>query len=141
MFNCSTNCLCPIRSSQLTTALPFSMRTSSIEMIAEDNSPPPPKKNNGPSLSGGPLFQSLRQEGVRCNLEHDFSQLAWEALKGEEEGGIWARVPLLPHPSRVVSRPNSIPLPFRTPAAQARFFLALHASVWTQFTLLFLITF
>ena len=30
MFNCSTNCLCPIRSSQLTATLPFSMRTSSI---------------------------------------------------------------------------------------------------------------
>ena len=30
MFNCSTNCLCPIRSSQLTAALPFSMRTSSL---------------------------------------------------------------------------------------------------------------
>ena len=29
MFNRCTNCLCPIRSSQLTAALPFSMRTSS----------------------------------------------------------------------------------------------------------------
>ena len=30
-----------------------------------------------------------------------------------------AGVPLLPRPSRVVSRPNSLPLPFRTPASQA----------------------
>ena len=46
---------------------------------------------------------------------------AWQALKGEGEGGIWARegVPLLRPPSRVVSRPNSLPLPFRTPATQA----------------------
>jgi len=29
-------------------------------------------------------------------------------------------VPLLPPPSRVVSRPNSLPLPFRTPATQAK---------------------
>ena len=29
MFNYSTNCLCPIHSSQLMAALPFSMRTSS----------------------------------------------------------------------------------------------------------------
>ena len=30
-----------------------------------------------------------------------------------------ARVPLLPPPSRVVSSPNSLPLPFRTPATRA----------------------
>ena len=30
------------------------------------------------------------------------------------------RVPLLPPPSRVVSRPNSLSLPFRTPATQVR---------------------
>ena len=29
------------------------------------------------------------------------------------------RVPLLPPPSRVVSHPNSLSLPFRTPATQA----------------------
>ena len=39
-------------------------------------------------------------------------QLAWQVLKGEGEGegGIWVRV---------VSRPTSLPLPFRTPATQA----------------------
>ena len=30
--------------------------------------------------------------------------------------------PLLPPPTRAVSRPNSLPLPFRTPATQAKFF-------------------
>ena len=29
---------------------------------------------------------------------------------------------LLPPPTRAVSRPNSLPLPFRTPATQAKFF-------------------
>ena len=38
-----------------------------------------------------------------------------------ENNGFLAGVPLLPPPSRVVSRPNSLPLPFRTPATQARF--------------------
>ena len=38
----------------------------------------------------------------------------WQALK--EEGGIWARESVR---ARVVSRPNSLPLPFRTPATQA----------------------
>ena len=37
-----------------------------------------------------------------------------------ENNGFLAGVPLLPPPSRVVSRPNSLPLPFRTPATQAR---------------------
>ena len=37
-------------------------------------------------------------------------QPVWQALKGEGEGGIWARK---------VSRLNSLPLPFRTPATQA----------------------
>ena len=36
-----------------------------------------------------------------------------------ENNGFLAGVPLLPPPSRVVSRPNSLPLPFRTPATQA----------------------
>ena len=36
-----------------------------------------------------------------------------------ENNGFLAGVPLLPPPSRVVSRPNSLPLPFRTPAMQA----------------------
>ena len=35
------------------------------------------------------------------------------------------RVPLPPPPSRVVSRPNSLPLPFRTPARQATLFAVL----------------
>ena len=30
--------------------------------------------------------------------------------------------PLLPPPTRAISRPNSLPLPFRTPATQAKFF-------------------
>ena len=30
------------------------------------------------------------------------------------------KVPFLPPPSRVVSPPNSLPLPFRTPATQAK---------------------
>ena len=41
--------------------------------------------------------------------------------KGEE--------PLLPPPSRAVSRPNSLPFPFRTPATQA---ILDRASVHTQ---------
>ena len=36
-----------------------------------------------------------------------------------KNNGFLAGVPLLPPPSRVVSRPNSLPLPFRTPATQA----------------------
>ena len=36
-----------------------------------------------------------------------------------ENNGFLAGVPLLPPPWRVVSRPNSLPLPFRTPAMQA----------------------
>ena len=36
-----------------------------------------------------------------------------------ENDGFLAGVPLLPPPSRVVSRPNSLSLPFRTPATQA----------------------
>ena len=36
-----------------------------------------------------------------------------------ENNGFLAGVPLLPPPSHVVSRPNSLPLPFRTPATQA----------------------
>ena len=38
-----------------------------------------------------------------------------------ENNGFLAGVPLLRPPSRV-SRPNSIPLPFRTPATQAKLF-------------------
>ena len=41
-----------------------------------------------------------------------------------ENNGFLAGVPLLPPPSRVVSRPNSLPLPFRTPATQATFTVA-----------------
>ena len=37
-----------------------------------------------------------------------------------ENNGFLAGVPLLQPPSRVVSRSNSLPLPFRTPATQAR---------------------
>ena len=42
-----------------------------------------------------------------------------------ENNGFLAGVPLLPPPSRVVSRPNSLPLPlpFRTPATQATRYL------------------
>jgi len=40
-----------------------------------------------------------------------------------------AGVPLLPPPSRVVSRPNSLPLPFRTPATQASHKLASPADI------------
>ena len=36
-----------------------------------------------------------------------------------ENNGFLAGVPLLPPSSRAVSRPNSLPLPFRTPATQA----------------------
>ena len=36
-----------------------------------------------------------------------------------ENNGFLAGVPLLPPPSPAVSRPNSLPLPFRTPATQA----------------------
>ena len=36
-----------------------------------------------------------------------------------ENNGFLAAVPLLPSPSRVVSLPNSLPFPFRTPATQA----------------------
>ena len=36
-----------------------------------------------------------------------------------ENNGLLAGVPLLPRPSRVVSRPNSLSLPFQTPATQA----------------------
>ena len=36
-----------------------------------------------------------------------------------ENNGFLAGVPLLPPPLRVVSRPNSLPLPFRMPATQA----------------------
>ena len=47
---------------------------------------------------------------------------------GRERGNLGARgrkerkgkVPLLPPPSRVVPRPKSLPLPFQTPATQAR---------------------
>jgi len=38
--------------------------------------------------------------------------------RGAREGE--RKVALLPPPSRVVSRPNSLPLPFRTPATQAK---------------------
>ena len=37
-----------------------------------------------------------------------------------ENNGFLAGVPLLPPPLRVVSRPNSLPLPFQTPATQAK---------------------
>ena len=37
-----------------------------------------------------------------------------------ENNGFLAGVPLLVPPSRAVSRPNSLPLPFRTPATQAK---------------------
>ena len=37
-----------------------------------------------------------------------------------ENNGFLAGVPLLPPPSRLDSRPNSLPLPFRTPDTQAR---------------------
>ena len=39
-----------------------------------------------------------------------------------ENNGFLAGFPFLPPPSRVVSRPNSLPLPFRTPATPARGF-------------------
>ena len=38
--------------------------------------------------------------------------------RGAREGE--RKVPFLPPPSRVVSRPYSLPLPFRTPATQAK---------------------
>ena len=43
-----------------------------------------------------------------------------------ENNGLLAGVPLLPPPSRVVSRPNSLPLPFRTTATQANITLLLY---------------
>ena len=39
--------------------------------------------------------------------------------RGERKGTPNPSPPLLPPPSRVASRPNSFPLPFRTPATQA----------------------
>ena len=43
------------------------------------------------------------------------SVLPYKALKGEGDRGIWARESAW----RAVSRPNSLPLPNRTPATQA----------------------
>ena len=39
-----------------------------------------------------------------------------------DNNGFLASVPLLPPPSRVVSRPNSLSLPFRAPATQANWY-------------------
>ena len=41
--------------------------------------------------------------------------------------------PLLPPPTRAVSRPNSLPLPFRTPATQAKFFPINKKNTWHAF--------
>ena len=41
--------------------------------------------------------------------------------------------PLLPPPTRAVSRPNSVPLPFRTPATQAKFFPINKKNTWHAF--------
>ena len=58
-------------------------------------------------------------------LTASFSQLRYFCYflisrRDGENNGFLAGVPLLPPPSRVVSRPSSLPLPFRTPATQAR---------------------
>ena len=58
-------------------------------------------------------FERRRIFGRLSLLFGDQIACVWPALKGE--GGIWARAP----PSRVVSRPTSLPIPFRTPATQA----------------------
>ena len=44
--------------------------------------------------------------------------------RGAREEGGRETLPLLPPPSRVVSRPNSLSLPFRTPATQAKLEMA-----------------
>ena len=49
-----------------------------------------------------------------------------------ENNGFLAGVPVLPPPSRVVPRPNSLPLPFRPPATQAGIFLNYIATVLTE---------
>ena len=41
--------------------------------------------------------------------------------------------PLLPPPTRAISRPNSLPLPFRTPATQAKFFPINKKNTWHAF--------
>ena len=47
-----------------------------------------------------------------------------------ENNGFLAGVPLLPPPSRVVSRSNSLPLPFRTPATQAILGTVLYSALY-----------
>ena len=46
-----------------------------------------------------------------------------------ENNGFLTGVPLLPSPSRVVLRPNSLPLPFRTPASQANVLLVRNSTL------------
>ena len=55
---------------------------------------------------------------VACvaGVERGRRRVNWGAREGERKGKEFS---LLPPPSRVVSRPNSLPLPFRTPATQA----------------------
>ena len=65
------------------------------------------------SLSGGvPWIELYQRRGstVRLFLFLLLMQPVWQALKGDGEGGTWARE---------VSRLNSLPLLFRTPATQA----------------------
>ena len=60
---------------------------------------------------------SFRRERRRGAREEGGKETPASRRNGENNGFL-AGVPLLPPPSRVVSRPNC---PFRTPATQARF--------------------
>ena len=72
---------------------------------------------------------------IRSHPRHKNNSLRGRRLKGKGKGALGKgvlgaretrgtreegeRVPLPSPPSHVVSRPNSLPLPFRTPATQA----------------------
>ena len=67
-------------------------------------------------------MREIRQEHLyrgQTYLAASHSQLRYLISRRDgENNGFLAGVPLLPPSSRAVSRPNSLPLPFRTPATQ-----------------------
>ena len=80
-----------------------------------------PKKNSYKEFDNEKKFQRLENSPTHPPPNNFSNGPSLRRRDGGNNGFlVVASVPLFPPPSRVVSRPNSLPLPFRTPATQAK---------------------